>query len=228
MKNQFVRQIVHTEDGSSSIFLPELNEHYHSVHGAIQESEHVFIKEGFNLASKKGYQIRILEVGMGAGLNCLLTLRQSLILERQVHYTTIEPFPLAKDEWGMLNYPEKIGGDGISEAFCLLHTCDYGQEVRLSPGFILCKWQQPIEMVSLPYATYDLVYFDAFGPQVQPELWTEQVFKKVSRSVKKGGLLVTFSAKSKVKRVLKDCGFVLEHPKGPPGKREMTRAKKDC
>ncbi len=170
----------------------------------------------------------ILEVGMGTGLNCLLTLKRSQILKKQVHYTAIEPFPLAKDEWGMLNYPEKIGGDGINDIFGLLHACCYGQDVRLSPGFTLRKWQQSIEIVSLPDATYDLVYFDAFGPQVQPELWTEQVFKKVSQSLKAGGLLVTYSAKGSVKRALKACSFVLEHPRGAPGKREMTRATKDC
>lgn len=226
MKNPFPRQIVQTEDGSSSIFLPDLNEHYHSVHGAIQESEHVFIRHGFDLVCEKSDQIKLLEVGLGTGLNCLLTLRASMRLEKMVSYTGLEPYPLSQEEWESLNYPQVINGIDIMEPYRMLHTSEYGMDVKLSSRFTLNKLEQTIEAVDLPDDCYHLVYFDAFGPQVQPELWNVEVFEKVAQSMRAGGVLVTYSAKGIVKRALKACGFMLEHPAGPPGKREMTRAVK--
>ena len=227
LKNKFIRQIVHTQDGSSSFFLPELHEHYHSVHGAIQESEHVFIRQGFDVASKNYDQINILEVGLGTGLNCLLSLQRSIILKKNVFYTAIEPYPLSAEEWGSLNYPQMTAGEYIKDAFNSIHTLGYGMEVSLSSNLRLIKLHDTIQAVDLPDKLYHLVYFDAFGPQVQPELWSREVFEKVAQSMKTGGVLVTYSAKGSVKRALKACGFVLEHPAGPPGKREMTRAVKD-
>ena len=226
MQNPFPRQIVQTEDGSSSFFLTELNEHYHSVHGAIQESKHVFIRQGFDFVCERFDQIQLLEVGLGTALNCILTLRESMRLEKKVRYTALEPYPLSMEEWEALNYPQIINDVDIIESFRMLHTSEYGMDVMLSPRFVVSKLEQTIEAVDLPDHLYHLVYFDAFGPQVQPELWTRQVFEKVAQSMKVGGVLVTYSAKGSVKRALKACGFVLEHPAGPPGKREMTRAVK--
>jgi tRNA U34 5-methylaminomethyl-2-thiouridine-forming methyltransferase MnmC len=220
------RQIVHTEDGSSSIFLPELNEHYHSFHGAIQESKYVFINQGFDLALNSFDQLNVFEVGLGTGLNCLLTLQRSIILNKNVLYTAIEPYPLSDEEWGSLNYPQMITGQNLKEVFSLIHNSEFGIEVNLSVNFKMIKLQQTLQTVALPEDIFHLVYFDAFCPQVQPELWSKEIFEKIAQSMKIGGLLVTYSAKGIVKRALKECGFVLEHPAGPPGKREMTRALK--
>ncbi len=226
MRNPFTRQIVQTADGSSSIFLPELNEHYHSVHGAMQESECVFIQQGYDSLAKQFAQLHILEVGLGTGLNCLLTLKRSILWKNNVHYTAIEPYPLSTEEWGSLNYPHVISGQHTNESFSLIHNSEFGKEIALTSNFKLIKYHDTIQAVDLPDEMYHLVYFDAFGPQVQPELWTLDVFEKVARSMQTGGVLVTYSAKGSVKRALKACGFVLEHPAGPPGKREMTRAVK--
>lgn len=225
-ENHINRQIVQTADGSNSLYLPDLHEHYHSVHGAIQESKHVFIHEGFMKAAKGGGRLTILEVGLGTGLNCLLTHIYANLLGVQVHYTAIEPFPLLAQEYTSINHPALLPGEDNNQLFTLMHECDVHRDVLLRPGFCLLKISETLQDVTLPPEHYHLVYFDAFGPQVQPELWGHDVFEKMAASMVTGGMLVTYSARGSVKRALKASGFTLEHPAGPPGKREMTRATK--
>lgn len=226
-RNHINREIVQTADGSSSLFLPGLQEHYHSVHGAIQESKHVFIHEGFIKAAKADGRLAVLEVGLGTGLNCLLTHIYANLLGVQVHYTAIEPYPLLEEEYRQINHPALLPGEGNSHIFSQIHECDAGIDVLLRPGFFLLKINQTLHEVNLPPGQFNLVYFDAFGPQVQPELWGQDVFEKMAASMITGGVLVTYSARGSVKRAMKASGFSLEHPAGPPGKRQMTRATKE-
>jgi tRNA U34 5-methylaminomethyl-2-thiouridine-forming methyltransferase MnmC len=226
-RNHINREIVQTADGSSILFLPDLHEHYHSIHGAIQESKHVFIHEGFIKAAKADGRLSVLEVGLGTGLNCLLTHIYANLLGMQVHYTAIEPYPLLEEEYRKINHPALLPGEGNSHIFSQIHECDAGVEVLLRPGFWLLKINQTFQEVILPPGQFNLVYFDAFGPQVQPELWGQDVFEKMATSMVTGGMLVTYSARGSVKRALKASGFTLEHPAGPPGKRQMTRATKE-
>ena len=223
-KNILNRQIVQTADGSSSLFLPDLNEHYHSVHGAMQESAHVFIAEGLARKADELQNVAVLEVGLGTGLNCLLTFAFARKKGIGIHYTAIEPYPLTAEEYARINHPRMVVFDGIDDLFHMIHTGYFGIDLHFGESFVLNKVKSRVEDVVLADNSFDLVYFDAFGPQVQPGCWQQEIFEKIGRSMKRGGMLVTYSARGSVKRALKGAGFVLEHPPGPPGKREMTRA----
>ncbi len=234
MKHFHNRILKETADGSHTLFLPEYNEHYHSVHGALSESVHVFIKEGFDVAvksfaggSKDDRKVfSILEVGFGTGLNALLTLERSLSLSIQVHYLALEPYPLTAGEVSRLNLADKVAGGKLATAFFNMHNTPFGETTEISPEFIFDKWQLPLSDAPLPPDTFRLVYHDAFAPQLQPDLWSKEVFAKLERAMAAGGVLATYCAKGSVKRALKECGFSLTHPAGPKGKREMTRAEK--
>ena len=221
--NQPERQFVQTADGSGTFFLPGLQEHYHSVHGALQESRHVFIDQGLVFASEKKNSLCILEVGFGTGLNCLLTVGYSQKRSMQVRYEALEPFPLTMEEVAMINHAEMIEDGSLGPILKKMHSAPSDTDRELVPGFVLRKMELTIQEARLDAGRYDLVYFDAFGPQVQPGCWTTNVFEHVAGWMKPGGILVTYSARGSVKRALKACGFTLEHPPGPPGKREMTR-----
>jgi tRNA U34 5-methylaminomethyl-2-thiouridine-forming methyltransferase MnmC len=216
-------QPVITEDGSMTLFIPELNEHYHSIHGAVQESMHIFINNGYMQIQTS--PARIFEAGFGTGLNALLTFLVSEKAGMVVHYTTIEKFPLDDNIVRSLNYPE-MTDPAKDKIFQVLHDAPWGQDVGISEYFTLHKIKGDLCEIQLPASAYDLVYFDAFGPEVQPELWTEEIFRMLYQSVKEGACLVTYSVKGSVKRALKAAGFRLEKLPGPPGKREMTRATK--
>ncbi len=227
LTNFYNRKLIQTEDGSHTLFLPELNEHYHSVHGALPESLHVFIREGLDLLLQtKKAELNILEVGLGTGLNALLTLMRSTEAGCGISYLALEPYPLTSGEAEALNFHEMMGERMPVKAFNRMHDLPFSRKEKIFPGFVFEKWSHKVHDAPLPSEAFDLVYFDAFGPQVQPELWTETVFSKVFAAMKKGGLLTTYSAKGSVKRALKSGGFRLEHPAGPKGKREMTRALK--
>ncbi len=201
-----------------------LQEHYHSVHGALQESRHVFIDQGLALASERKNALSILEVGFGTGLNCLLTVGYLQKRGMQVRYEALEPFPLTREEVAMINHAE-IMGDGLLQVVLnKMHDAPFETDMELAPGFLLRKMNMTIQEARLPSRRFDLVYFDAFGPQVQPECWDEDVFRNMADAMVPGAILVTYSARGSVKRALRACGFVLEHPPGPPGKWEMTRA----
>jgi len=228
------RFIKETADGSHTLFLPGYNEHYHSVHGALSESVHVFIREGFDVAVKslscRGESspsvLNVLEVGFGSGLNALLTLERSRLLKIQLHYHALEPYPITKKEVSGLNLPARVAGGKLAAEFFRMHNAPFGQDTAIAPGFVFCKQKMLLQDALFEPGTFRLVYHDAFAPQLQPELWGRQVFAKLYSAMAPGAILATYSAGGGVKRVLRDCGFSLTHPPGPAGKREMTRAEK--
>ena len=216
-------EIVITKDGSHSVYFPELDEHYHSVHGAITESLHVFIDAGLKQCEKN--DIRILEMGFGTGLNALLTLANANESGRSVHYTGIEKYPLQPVIINSLNY-ESITDSPGSGILKLMHDSPWGEEIMILPGFILKKIQCDMQELDQKNE-FDLVYFDAFAPDKQPELWTDKIFRRIFLAMKPHSILTTYSSKGLVRRNLKAAGFRVEKLPGPPGKREMTRAWKD-
>ncbi|MDN4166237.1 tRNA (5-methylaminomethyl-2-thiouridine)(34)-methyltransferase MnmD [Cytophagales bacterium LB-30] len=219
-----IEQIV-TSDGSHSLYVPALDETYHSRHGAVQESEHVFIRHGLRylIQSPRAYRpLRILEIGFGTGLNALLTCKHQK--EQAVHYLSLETFPLAWELVKNLNY---VSEPSLAPFFQELHQAEWEKPVVVSPLFTLQKVQTSLlDFVPTP-SSYDLVYFDAFAPSKQPELWTEAVMRKMYEALADGGVLVTYCAKGQLKRDLKACGFTVETLQGPPGKKEMVRAMKN-
>ncbi len=210
-----------TGDGSKTIFLPELNETYHSSNGAVQESLHVFIQNGLDLVAKKG-TIRILEVGFGTGLNALLSASWAEKSNQSIHYIGIEANPLRTALCFQLDYPRHIGqnSEKIYEA---LIRCDWEIDNQLSTHFSIQKREVKIQDF-IAVESIDLIYFDAFGPRVQAEMWDITILEKMYLSLNIGGALVTYCAQGQFKRDLKAIGFILESLPGPPGKREMTRA----
>lgn len=214
--------ILKTADGSDTIFVPELNEHYHSVYGAINESEHIFIKGG--LLHCKADPVRIFEAGFGTGLNALLTLLNSEVSGRMIQYTTIEKYPLGSDITGTLNYPV-LSGDAGRTRFNAIHDAGWGEECFINKNFSLLKINADLTEY-VPDSVYDLVYFDAFGPCKQPEMWTPGIFDKIGEMMAEGGIFVTYSARGEVKRNLRRNGFTVELLPGPPGKRQFIRAVK--
>ncbi len=213
-----------TEDGSHTIYLPEMEEHYHSVHGAIQESMHVYIDAGLLQTSKN--EISILEIGFGTGLNAYLTFCKARQLNIKVNYFSIEKYPLNEKEFGQLNYPEVIFPE-LAEFFSQIHHAPWNQPVEISSAFTLQKMNVDLLTYSFQEVpVFDLVYYDAFAPSKQPEMWTDDVLKKVSASVEKGGIIVTYCARGTVRRSLSAAGFVMERLPGPTGKKEILRGKK--
>lgn len=217
----YKRELVTTDDGSSSIFLPNLNEHYHSSHGAIQESQHVFMKMGWEEAIRDKKELEILEIGFGTGLNAWLVLHDVRWNDRPVvHYTSLELYPVTYEEARQLHYASAQE----NSAFMSLHEADWNVNVALHPKFGLEKLQA--DLVSfVPDRKYDLVFFDAFAPRVQPEMWTKEIFDKLFAAMNPGGILVTYCAKGEVRRNMIAAGFSVERMPGPPGKREMLRAR---
>lgn len=216
-------EIVTTKDGSHSLYDYKLDEHYHSVYGAITESQHVFIEAG--LKQLRNQHIRILEMGFGTGLNALLTLAESNASEKSIHYTGIEKYPLERSITDLLNY-ESIIDPALKGMLKLIHDSSWQKEIFVQPDFILRKIQ--CDMLEMELTDeFDLVYFDAFAPEKQPELWTKRLFEQIYNSMSSQTLLTTYSSKGLVRRNLKAAGFRVEKIPGPPGKREMTRAYKD-
>lgn len=226
MHQNFQRRLVKTQDGSHTLKLVGLDEHYHSTFGAVQESMYVFIRNGLHSLPGKNEVVNILEVGFGTGLNALLTLIESQKRNLKVYYFTLEPFPLNREEYEALNYAILLSETGLQEGFLKLHECEWSKEIEFFPGFVFRKEKIGLEAASFAGHFFDLVYFDAFGPDTQPELWTQPLFEKVSSAMKPGGILTTYCAKGSVRRALKASGLVVEKLSGPPGKREMTRAVK--
>ena len=215
-------EIVTTEDGSHSIYVQALDEHYHSVHGAFTESQHIFIEAG--LKQLKNSHIRILEMGFGTGLNALLTFVEANKSDISIHYTGIEKYPLERTITDSLNY-ESIIDPACKGMLKLIHDSQWQQEVLIKPGFILKKIQCDMHEMG-EVDEFDLVYFDAFTPEKQPELWTEDLFNHIFLSMRSNSILTTYSSKGTVRRNLEAAGFRVEKIPGPPGKREMTRAYK--
>jgi len=218
-----LNQIITTADGSHTIFVPELNEHYHSVYGAVQESNHIFILNGFDIC--KADPLNIFEIGFGTGLNALLTAIKSIQGERVVNYTSIEKHPVANKIIRSLNHYSFAGKEG-KKVFDSIHSAAWNENVNICKNFNLLKINGDIITDTLS-GKFDLIYFDAFGPDKQPEMWSDNVFRKIGSATNKSGILVTYSAKGDVKRSLKDCGFSVTLIPGPPGKRQIIRAIKN-
>lgn len=217
-------EIIFTKDGSQTLRNVELNETYHSIHGAVQESLHVFIRHGLEFVQKKSPQkISILEIGFGTGLNAWLTARHIQDAKVQVEYVTLESFPLEESVWTKLNYAEE---DTDKALFTRLHLADWNNHTQINNNFALHKKHVSIQEADLPLSEFDIIYFDAFAPEKQPEMWSHDVLKKVVSTMKPVGIFVTYCAKGQVKRDLKGLGLTVEALPGPPGKREMIRAHK--
>ena len=223
-------EVRRTADGSATLFVPALNEHYHSRHGARQESAHVFIRQGLApllpAAAATGQPLRILEIGLGTGLNALLTLEAAQATGAFVEYDGLETFPLPPAVVAALQPDWDERGTPIQELFAGLHAAPWNVPVALLPGFRLRKRHQALQAAALPAAHYHLIYFDAFAPEKQPELWTEAVFAQLSAAAAPGAVLVSYCAQGQFRRNLRAAGWLTEKLPGPPGKREMTRAVK--
>ncbi|NER10695.1 tRNA U34 5-methylaminomethyl-2-thiouridine-forming methyltransferase MnmC [Muriicola jejuensis] len=217
------RTIITTADGSRTLAIEDWNEHYHSTHGAVNEAFHVFIDHGLAVCAQK--EVSILEVGFGTGLNALITMHEAKKRNQSIAYTGVEAYPVSLDEVDQLNYVDELDVPHLRTAYLKMHQCPWGVEVPLTPGFTLVKQKKDFDQIS-DQGAFDLIYFDAFGPRVQPELWTFSIFSKMFNALRSKGVLVTYSAKGSVRRALQEVGFSVERLPGPPGKREMLRGRK--
>ncbi|OXB01780.1 SAM-dependent methyltransferase [Flavobacterium oncorhynchi] len=215
------REIIKTLDGSTTIHLEEWNESYHSKHGAIQEAKHVFIKNGLSLFESN--PVSILEIGFGTGLNAFITFLESEQKQKHINYVGVEAYPIAASEVLGMNYVEELEAENFSEVFKKMHESEWNQEVKINSRFSLTKRKQFFDEID-DLEIFDLIYFDAFGYRVQPELWSTAIFQKMYNSLKPNGVLVTYAARGVVKRSMIEVGFTVEKLTGPPGKREMFRA----
>ena len=226
-KNTMKREIRTTSDGSKTLYINNLNENYHSHHGALQEANHVFIKNGLNKVNF--YEINILELGFGTGLNVLVTINDFLKNDKNhiINYFTIEKYPVNRDEVNQLSYGSCFEAAEISEYYNHIHLCEWNKKIEILPNFFLTKFRCDFfEIKNLALPPLDLVYFDCFGARVQPDLWEKELFEMVANSMKIGGLLTTYSSKGSVRRILNELHFKVEKLAGPPGKREMINAVK--
>ncbi|SDE04414.1 tRNA U34 5-methylaminomethyl-2-thiouridine-forming methyltransferase MnmC [Pricia antarctica] len=217
------RKIITTADGSKTIQIEEWDEQYHSKHGAVQEAYHVFIEHGLSLFPHR--KIAILEIGFGTGLNAFITFLEAKKLDISVQYTGVEAYPISVAELQQLNYVSELKAEGYAAEFLRMHEDPWEKNFRISSDFSLQKQRKDFSRIE-DENRYDLIYFDAFGARVQPELWTEDIFSKMYRALNRNGVLTTYAAKGSVRRAMQSVGFTVERLPGPPGKREMLRAKK--
>ncbi|MFM7154474.1 MAG: tRNA (5-methylaminomethyl-2-thiouridine)(34)-methyltransferase MnmD [Bacteroidota bacterium] len=212
-----------TADGSHSVHSGQFGVTYHSAHGAVTESAHVFIDHGLGFVKSENKPVAVLETGFGTGLNAFMTLLEAEKPGLSVYYCTLEIYPLDPVTATALNYPDVLGVPAYNEVFCQLHTCEWNRALSVTPTFLFEKREESITSF-VREGTFDVIYFDAFDPQAQPELWTEEVMNRMYRSLRTGGVLVTYCAQGQFRRNLRSAGFSTERLPGPPGKREMTRA----
>lgn len=227
MSNQTHRtSLVITKDNSHTLFSEQFGATYHSTHGAVQESMHVFIKNGleFYVNEHNAQSVSILEIGFGTGLNAFLTFE--FIKEKQVsvNYQSVEAFPISLEDVKKLNYTDEMDNT-TKESFLKMHQCEFGIKTSIDTFFYLTKHHYMIENFRSDNR-FDIIYFDAFSPTQQPELWTEEIFKNMFQLMNPNGILVTYCAQGQMKRNMKAAGFDVKSLSGPPGKREMTRAKR--
>ncbi len=227
MQEEIERKIITTADGSKTIHLPGLNEHYHSKHGAINEAKHVFIKSGFDhiLSKNKLGALDIMEIGFGTGLNAFITFLEAEKIDLPIHYVGVEAYPVTLPEAKLMNYPEILAVKEKQWIFDEMHQSLWELPVEITSNFKLFKRKQFFADIQ-DKNSIDLIYFDAFGARVQPELWTIEIFRKMYEALQFKGVLVTYAAKGSVRRAMQEVGFVVERLPGPPGKREMLRATK--
>ncbi len=214
-------RIFETQDGSHSIFAEQFGVSYHSKYGAIQETQHVFIDAALRFKAVLKKDIRILEMGFGTGLNAYMTSLEARRRNLQVQYTGVEAYPINESQWQSLNYAEQLQEE--SDTFSIFHTSEWGDWMEVNENFSLLKLHQRFETLEFE-PQFDIIYYDTFAPNAQPELWSAELFQKMYDALLPDGILVTYCAKGEVKRTMKSVGFEVERLKGPPGKREMTRA----
>ncbi|MCY1239043.1 tRNA 5-methylaminomethyl-2-thiouridine biosynthesis bifunctional protein MnmC [compost metagenome] len=217
------REIIQTSDGSTSILLPEWNETYHSKFGAIQEAKHVFIKNGLSLF--QGQSVSILEIGFGTGLNAFITYLEAKDFRQKIEYTGIEAYPVSEEDASKMNYVSELDAEKDKAVFLKMHQSEWNEKVFLAPNFLLEKQNIKFQEIA-DENKYDLIYFDAFGYRVQPELWSLEIFQIMFKALKREGILVTYACRSSIKKAMVEAGFAVEKLAGPPGKREMLRARK--
>jgi tRNA U34 5-methylaminomethyl-2-thiouridine-forming methyltransferase MnmC len=212
-------ELILTKDGSHTLFVPEIDECYHSSHGAIQESRHIFIEAGLKLCKKQ--EINVLEIGFGTGLNAFLTLIEAEKSQKTIHFTSLELYPVEIEKAFQLNYADLIAPE-FKETFEKLHTSPWNDVAQISPFFSLKKLK--VDFTKYDFAEkYDVIYFDAFSPEKQPEMWTVEQFEKLYNCCNFGAVLTTYCAKGAVRRAMEVAGFKVERLQGPPGKREILR-----
>ena len=217
------RKIITTADGSTSIYIEDWQETYHSKHGAVQEAIHVFIKNGLTIIPSSN--IAVLEIGFGTGLNALISCLEADKTLKKIHYYGVDAYPVSVEEIAQMNYPTTLNTTDAEDQFNLMHQCNWNEETEITPNFYLTKCKLRFEEIDYQNK-FDIIYFDAFGYRVQPELWSLDIFKKMYLSLKKNGVLVTYAARSIIKKNMIEAGFTVEKMAGPPGKREMMRATK--
>jgi tRNA U34 5-methylaminomethyl-2-thiouridine-forming methyltransferase MnmC len=217
------REIQTTQDGSTTIHLPDWDESYHSKHGAIQEAYHVFIKSGLSLF--EGKSVAILEIGFGTGLNAFITYLETEKSNQNIDYVGVEAYPVLLDEALQMNYVSELNAFDHAIVFNEMHQSLWHEKLIVSNNFNLTKRQQFFQDIS-DVDRFDLIYFDAFGYRVQPELWSFEIFQKMFLALKSEGILVTYACRSSIKKAMLDSGFIVEKLPGAPGKREMLRATK--
>ncbi|WP_340114519.1 tRNA (5-methylaminomethyl-2-thiouridine)(34)-methyltransferase MnmD [Maribellus mangrovi] len=215
------RQVIQTADGSKTLFIPEMNEQYHSVNGALTESEYVFLKQGyFHHPSPSPV---VFEVGFGTGLNALVTALKAEEQKRSTTFISIEKYPISSNEIKSLDYGKTISGKAV-DLFQQLHAASWGKEVTISEFFTLYKIETDLTTFSLKnLEPFDVIYFDAFAPDKQPKLWQAEIFDRIFEASRTGAVFVTYSAKGSIRRQLINSGFSMERLPGPPGKRQMLR-----
>jgi tRNA U34 5-methylaminomethyl-2-thiouridine-forming methyltransferase MnmC len=216
------RTIIKTADGSHTVTIPEMNVSYHSKHGAILESMHVFIEAGlrYSINQSTSQPINIFEMGFGTGLNAFLTAIEATNKKIRVHYISVEKHPLTEKEVTLLNYTESLKNEDLFEA---IHKAEWSQETVINEFFTLGKIHTDLANYS-PDHQFNIIYYDAFAPSAQPELWKQEIFETLLSMLSPGGILVTYCSKGEVRRAMQSAGFEVEKIPGPPGKREMVRA----
>jgi tRNA U34 5-methylaminomethyl-2-thiouridine-forming methyltransferase MnmC len=215
------RKIIQTRDGSTTIHIEDWDECYHSRFGAIQEAQHVFIKKGLTLFENES--VSILEIGFGTGLNAFITFLEFPKYNQKINYVGIEAYPVTYEEAGLMNYVSELNAENQKSIFEQLHHCQWEKPIGLKEDFVFTKRKQFFADID-DISAYDLIYFDAFGFDVQPELWSAEIFKKMFKALKNKGVLVTYAARGIIKRNMIEAGFTVEKLEGAPGKREMFRA----
>ena len=217
------REIVITGDGSTTIRIPDWNENYHSSHGAIQEAKHVFVTHGLDVFQNQD-EISILEIGFGTGLNAFITFLETLTKDK-VNYVGVEAYPISAAEVAQMNYVSELKAAPYATNFKKMHASDWEHEIAITTQFNLTKRKQFFQDIN-DKNQYHLIYFDAFGYPLQPELWSEAIFVKMYEALLPGGVLVTYACRSVIKNAMLAAGFSIEKLPGAPGKREMLRATK--
>jgi len=221
--NPMKRKIIITDDGSTTIRIPEWNENYHSIHGAIQETKHVFIKNGLDLFKNQD-SISILEIGFGTGLNAFITFLETLN-KVKISYVGVEAYPISSEEVHQMNYASELQVPHFKSIFETMHNCNWEINNQITTNFNLTKRKQFFQDIE-DKNRHDLIYFDAFGFLLQPELWSEVIFKKMYEALLPNGILVTYACRTLIKNAMITAGFSIEKLSGSPGKREMLRATK--